>query len=281
VVSHYILSLAGAFDPWGQQVYDALKDNPNLFLMLCGHNHGESRRSDLGDDGHTIYSVLADYQSYTNGGNGYLRIMQFSPANNEIRVKTYSPTLSAYETDASSEFVLSYNMDGTGPFTLLGTVNGVTSDNNASWNWPNLKSGTMYEWYVTVSDGTSTITGPTWSFTTAALPKAPAGLAIADEVPTPSDVRLTWNAVTQDVQNHPTTIITYQVYGSQDPYFTPSGTPLGEPTATAFDHTGILPTMTNWYYVVRVVNVIGPADSDPVTSQRVAKFTFGLTAGTP
>ena len=279
VVSHDILSLAGTFDSWGSQIYNALKDNPNLFLMLCGHNHGESRRSDPGDDGHTIYSVLADYQSYANGGNGYLRIMQFSPANNQIRFKTYSPTLNAYETDASSQFVLPYNMDGTGPFTLLGTANGVASASNASWNWPNLKPGTTYEWYVTVSDGTSTITGPTWSFTTAALPKAPTGLTIADETPTSSDVQITWNPVTLDVKEHPTTITEYQVYGSQDPYFAPSGTPLGEPATTTFDHTGILPTMTNWYYVVRAVNVIGASDSDPVATQRVARFTFGLTPG--
>lgn len=281
VVSHDILSVAGAFDPWGQQIYDALKDNPNLFLMLCGHNHGESRRSDPGDDGHVIYSVLADYQSYTNGGNGYLRIMQFSPANNEIRFRTYSPTLNAYETDASSEFVLPYNMDGAGPFTLLGTVNGVASGSNASWNWPNLTPGTMYEWYVTVSDGTSTVTGPIWSFTTAALPKAPTGLAIDDGVPTSSDVRITWDAVTLDVKEHPTTIIKYQVYGSQNPYFTPVDPPLGEPTTTSFDHEDVLPTMTNWYYVVAAVNVVGASDSDPVATKRVAKFTFGLTKGTP
>jgi hypothetical protein len=280
VVSHDILSVAGAFDAWGQQIYNELKDNPNLFLMLCGHNHGESRRTDPGTDGHTINSVLADYQSYPNRGNGYLRIMQFSPANNEIRFKTYSPTLNAYETDASSEFVLPYSMDGTGPFTLLGTVNGVTSGNIASWNWPNLMSGTMYEWYATVSDGASTTTGPTRSFTTAALPKAPTGLAIVDEVPTSNDAQITWTEVTEDVKSRPTTIITYQVYGSQDPYFTPADSPLGEPTATSFDHTGILPTATNWYYVVRAVNVIGASDSDPVAMKRVAKFTFGLTKGT-
>ena len=85
--------------------------------------------------------------------------------------------------------------------------------------------------------------------------------------------------MTLDVKEHPTTIIKYQVYGSQDPYFTPTDPPLGEPTATSFDHTGILPTMTNWYYVVRAVNVIGASDSDPVSTTRVARFTFGLTPG--
>ena len=122
---------------------------------------------------------------------------------------------------------------------------------------------------------------PAWSFTTAALPKAPAGLAIEDAVPTANDVRITWDAVTLDVKEHPTTIIKYQVYGSQDPYFTPNGTPLGEPTATWFDHEDVLPTMTNWYYLVQAVNAVGASDSDPVATKRVAKFTFELTKGTP
>jgi hypothetical protein len=42
LVSHYVLNLNGSFGPQGQVMYDALKDNPNLFLMLCGHKHGEA-----------------------------------------------------------------------------------------------------------------------------------------------------------------------------------------------------------------------------------------------
>ncbi len=280
VVSHDILSLAGAFDPWGQQIYNALKDNPNLFLMLCGHNHGESRRSDPGDDGHTIYSLLADYQSYANGGNGFLRILQFSPANNEIRVKTYSPTLDAYETDSASEFVLSYNMDGTGPFALLGAVNGVASGANASWTWPNLAPGTMYEWYVTVSDGTTTVTGPVWTFTTVDKPKAPVMQSIT-LAPTPSDITLTWEAVTQDVKNHPTVIDYYQVFRSTDPYFTTGGTQLTpDPATPSFTDAGAAASMTSWYYLVRAHNGAGSGDGSSL-ARKIGKFTFGLVSGGP
>ena len=34
VVTHYILNTNGTFGSWGQQVYDALKGNPNLFLDI-------------------------------------------------------------------------------------------------------------------------------------------------------------------------------------------------------------------------------------------------------
>ncbi|KPJ74626.1 MAG: hypothetical protein AMJ54_16870, partial [Deltaproteobacteria bacterium SG8_13] len=110
LVSHYLLEASGAFGSWGQQVYDALKDNPNLFLMLCGHIHAEAMRTDV-FNGSTVHTLLADYQDYANGGNGFLRILQFSPENDEIRVKTYSPYISSFETDANSEFVLSYDME--------------------------------------------------------------------------------------------------------------------------------------------------------------------------
>ncbi|MCK9588928.1 MAG: hypothetical protein WC076_03465 [Terrimicrobiaceae bacterium] len=47
VVSHALIGVDGSLDPRGQEIYDNLKGNPNLFLMLCGHHHGEARRMDI------------------------------------------------------------------------------------------------------------------------------------------------------------------------------------------------------------------------------------------
>lgn len=109
--SHYIIGNGNPanFGYQGQIIYDSLKHNSNLFLMLCGHIAGEGRRMDV-YQGDTVYSLLADYQARANGGNGYLRIMEFFPQTNEISVKTYSPWLDVWETDANSEFVLKYDM---------------------------------------------------------------------------------------------------------------------------------------------------------------------------
>ena len=108
VITHDFVGTAipPAFSSWGQTVFNALNDNPNLFLMMGGHTSGEGRRTDTGTNGNTIYSLLADYQSRTNGGNGWLRILEFVPAENKINVKTYSPSLDQYETDADSQFTL-------------------------------------------------------------------------------------------------------------------------------------------------------------------------------
>ena len=164
VVTHYLINTSNNFSTDGSQIYSALKGNPNLFLMLGGHLDTEGQRQDLGSDGHIIYSLRSDYQNRANGGNGWMRLLRFSPAMNKIFVTTYSPYLHQYETDADSQFSLDYEMNETG-FQTIGTVN-VPSGSIASMEWPGLLSGTEYEWYVTVNDGTETTTGPSWNFAT-------------------------------------------------------------------------------------------------------------------
>jgi len=111
VVIHNLLDTDATFSSQGQATYDALKNNPNFFLMLGGHRTLEIQRTDV-YNGNTVYSFITDYQARDNGGDGWLRIMEFKPADDEILVKTYSPTLDLYETDANSQFTLSYDMEG-------------------------------------------------------------------------------------------------------------------------------------------------------------------------
>ena len=111
VVSHNLLAVTGSFDPRGQAIYDSLKGNPNLFLMLCGHNHGEAYRYDS-HEGLGVMTCLSDYQRAPEGGGGYLRLYRFSPAENLVRVQTYSPWLKEYKTDPSNQFAFGYLMDG-------------------------------------------------------------------------------------------------------------------------------------------------------------------------
>jgi hypothetical protein len=136
IVSHY-LTEAGNPAPFGiqgQAIYDALKGNANLFLMLAGHRPEEGRRTDI-FNGNTVHTLMSDYQGRANGGDGWLRILEFSPANNEIRVRTYSPTLNQFETDADSQFTLSYDMTPTGnvpPVTRVGPDQEITIPNTAA-----------------------------------------------------------------------------------------------------------------------------------------------------
>ncbi|MFS2185025.1 metallophosphoesterase [Mucilaginibacter sp. Mucisp84] len=117
VVSHSILHfnpVAGSntpqapFNAQGKAIYESLKNNPNLFMMLCGHvgDNGEGYRTEV-FNGHTIKAFLNDYQSRPNGGNGLMRLYKFSVKRNELSVKTFSPYAKTSETDADSQFTVS------------------------------------------------------------------------------------------------------------------------------------------------------------------------------
>ncbi len=175
VASHSILTNTGTFAAPGTAIYNALSDNPNLFLMLSGHTCYEAKKTDTRTGMDPVYSILSDYQD-SNGGDGWLRILTFSPANNKITVQSYSPTIPQFNYGGAAPYTLDYTMDASAPFTLLGTNAGVASGSSTSISWPSLGNSTEYEWYATVSDGISTITGPTWSFTTG----APAGSETAN-----------------------------------------------------------------------------------------------------
>ena len=160
------------FSSQGSAIYNALKGNANVFMMLAGHVTGEGQRTDT-YNGNTIRTFVSDYQGWTNGGNGYLRIIEFSPSNNMVLFQTYSPWADEYQTGPDSEFWFTYNMStplGTNdaPFDLIGTVTNVPSGGIASLVWSNRQSHTAYEWYAVVTDTAgNSATGPLWRFATA------------------------------------------------------------------------------------------------------------------
>jgi hypothetical protein len=166
IISHYLMEsgAGGAFSPTGTAIFNAVMSNPNLFMMLAGHRHGEGLRADTGTGGNEIFTMVANYQQYPNGGDGNIRILEFSPINDEIRVFTYSVTSDTFLTDADSQFVLPYDMNAGPEFVPLGTINDVTSGGDAFVTWPGRSPGSFYEWYVEVSDGSSVTTGSTWTF---------------------------------------------------------------------------------------------------------------------
>jgi len=100
----------GSWTAEGPAIFNGLTNNPNLFLMLCGHMHGEGRRHEL-VGGHYVDLLLADWQTAGSGGGGYLRILQFSPGSNQIHVSSYSPYADLYRTGADSQFTLDYPME--------------------------------------------------------------------------------------------------------------------------------------------------------------------------
>jgi hypothetical protein len=156
------------------------KVHTNVFMMLAGHVTGQGSRADT-FNGNTIHTFVSDYQGWTNGGNGFLRIIHFAKADNQVVLQTYSPWTGQYDTGPGSEVFFNYNMQTVGggltnaPFVALGTFSNVVPGNVVSCLWTGLQSYTGYEWYASVSDGVgNTTTTPVWKFFTApAVPPPP------------------------------------------------------------------------------------------------------------
>jgi hypothetical protein len=101
----------------GETVWrELVSQNPQVFMVLNGHFHdrggsatGEYHQTSTNDAGRDVYEMVANYQDYANGGDGWLRIIRFDPGGgsgeaDRIAVETYSPTRDEYATDSSSQF---------------------------------------------------------------------------------------------------------------------------------------------------------------------------------
>jgi len=178
VVTHYAGSdtTPSNLSTQGQAIYDGLKANTNYFLMFGGHvasNGGEGSRTNT-YLGNAIRTYISDFQGWMNGGNGFMRLLYFSPSNNLVTIKTYSPWLDEYRTDANSQMTFPYDMlssltvgqEGT-PYALLGTFTQVPPGSLVSCPFPALEPNTLYEWYVRVTDAAgNSVISPTGSFVT-------------------------------------------------------------------------------------------------------------------
>jgi hypothetical protein len=106
----------GIFTSQGRKIYHHFKNSPNVFLMLCGHRSGEALKIDT-YNGHTIKSILTDYQSRKNepfgdkdrnGGNGILRLMKIDQTKQELSTTTF----------VSKEGKIIEELDGDSKFTV-------------------------------------------------------------------------------------------------------------------------------------------------------------------
>lgn len=89
---------------YGQEIWDKLITKcPNIRLVICGHegHPGEfednvAYRVDKNDFGKNVHQMMFNIQCLGggwegNGGDGWLRILEFMPDGKTIKVRTYSP----------------------------------------------------------------------------------------------------------------------------------------------------------------------------------------------
>jgi hypothetical protein len=109
-------SFAVAQDNDGEQVWEKFVSKySNIKMVLSGHvveGDGTGRRTDLGVNGNLVNEILSDYQSWPNGGSGYIRLITIKPSLNQVVVRTYSPYLNQWLTDNHNQFTVPYYNSG-------------------------------------------------------------------------------------------------------------------------------------------------------------------------
>jgi hypothetical protein len=91
----------------GEDIWQKLvSQHANFTYVISGHVCITGRRVDIGKHGNPVHQILVDYQNQPNGGNGFLRLMQFAPDLKTVRVSDYSPTLDQISEVANSSYEL-------------------------------------------------------------------------------------------------------------------------------------------------------------------------------
>ncbi len=190
---HEYLLVSGQRSPIGNDIFEeVVKPNKNVLAVLSGHYHDAETLTDvIDDDGdgkpdRRVHQMLADYQGGPEGGQGYMRLMQMNPINNQIQMKTYSPYLDKYnfydptEYPAKDEFVIDADIApkekevSTDAISVevytndsIGHVDDVKSGETANVLWDKLEMKSTYSWYAVVRDEfEGTTRSPLWTFTT-------------------------------------------------------------------------------------------------------------------
>ncbi|MEU3986316.1 metallophosphoesterase [Streptomyces sp. NPDC026672] len=119
--------------PDGSMLYKkVVQDNPNVFLILAGHEHGVGTnvKPRVGKVAHDVVELLADYQFYTVSadrlglteiggyqpddqlqfGASFFRMLQFNVRRSELTVDTYSPLLDEF---GATEYDTNHRYNGT------------------------------------------------------------------------------------------------------------------------------------------------------------------------
>lgn len=91
----------------GEELWNELiKLHPNFEMTLNGHVGGDGvgYLKSTGVEGNQVHQMVFNSQFETNGGNGWIRVLEFLDDGKTVHVRTYSPFLNVYRTDATNDF---------------------------------------------------------------------------------------------------------------------------------------------------------------------------------
>jgi hypothetical protein len=230
-------------------------------LMASGH------QTEAGVKGNIVNSLLSDGQAMTNGGNGYLRIVKVSPANNRITVTTYSPYLNAYLTDSANSFSVPWHAtSSSGTGTIAGKVRN--------------KSCAAISGAKVAYSGGSTTTSSSGSFTFSNVPAGMQTLTVtASGYPTVTRSVPVGSGLTSSAQIFPGASLTPGPGPGPAPSPTPTPTPTPPPGGTPTPSPTPTPSGGTGAISGKITNISTSAALSGVTVSTSGRSTTSDSAG--
>jgi hypothetical protein len=167
IATHEYLKPSRAYYGQGKWIWEKLVvPNPNVFMVLGGHNPGAAYNIKK-TGGRTVLEMLSDYQNGPEGGQGFMRFLQFDLTHNQLLVNTFSPYLNKwnYFKPEEDDFVLPLELkpidkqvatDYIGIYArtneLIGQAENVPSGGTATVPYSGLQPGQSFDWYAVSRD---------------------------------------------------------------------------------------------------------------------------------
>lgn len=96
----------------GEQLWQKLVRKHAFVLVLNGHvlGDGTGYLASVTDKGNTCHQMLSNYQFRAEGGEGYMRLLEFQADQRTIKVLTYSPLYDRFLTEADQSFTITLDV---------------------------------------------------------------------------------------------------------------------------------------------------------------------------
>ncbi|MDD5458507.1 MAG: metallophosphoesterase [Phycisphaerae bacterium] len=94
----------------GQEMWDkVIKKHSNVCIVVNGHvlHDGLGFLASKGDKGNTVNQMLVNFQMLENGGDSWLRLLEFLPDKKTVQVRDYSPLYDRWNTSSDNQFTFS------------------------------------------------------------------------------------------------------------------------------------------------------------------------------
>lgn len=107
---YHIMALPGYANDGEQMWKNMVSKTKSASIVICGHVLGDGLGylQDTNLAGERVAQMLVNFQQRMEGGEGYLRILEFSKDCRTIRVMDYSPSLDRYLPGSQSQFMIQW-----------------------------------------------------------------------------------------------------------------------------------------------------------------------------